>query len=128
MGESSGQATIGEGPIWTIVPRREFRIAPEAERRILGYEWLMQYLYEIVYDEMQRQRVSLRQLEVRPAWSNEYDDTTGVVIDVSIEGSVEQRFALWEVISSKIEALEAYMRPGDREFFTSSVSIIVNRK
>jgi hypothetical protein len=129
VGEASRQTTIGEEDIWTIMPQRTpVKASAEADRRMRGHGGLMERIYAIVYDEAQREHLSIHALKVRAAWSHEYDEETGVIIDVEIEGSAEQRFALWDRVSSQIEDLETSLRPDEHDFLTRCLSIIVNRR
>ncbi len=102
-------------------------ITPEVGQRLRGREKLLQTVYAIAHEEAQKQGIHLRKVTVRPAWSNEYDERTGVVVDVEIEGAADDRFSYWESVCTRLQDLESALPPQERDFLVNDLSFIVNR-
>lgn len=51
---------------------------PEAARRFSSHESLEQEVCALVKEEAQTRGLALLRIDVRPAWSHEYDEHTGV--------------------------------------------------
>ena len=127
-GETSGQATIGEGAVWTVTPQRTpVKVTAKAERRSQGYEKLLEELYIIIQDETRNADIPLTQIEVLANWSHEYVDETGIVIYIEIRGSSDDRFALWDALALRFTELEATLPDDERNFLMNNVSIEVER-
>ncbi len=125
---AGGHANTDAGPIWVITPQETpVKISPEAERRILGREQLLQRAYNIIRDEARNKSMPLSHVEVLSDWSNEYDEHTGVVIYVEMRGTADDRFALWDTLANRLEDLEGSLSPDERDFLKRRVSVVVNR-
>lgn len=125
---TSGHTNINEGPMWTITPQEApIKISSEADRRIRGHEDLLKKVYAIIQDEARNKSVPISHIEVLSDWSNEYDEQTGVVIYIEIQGAVDDRFALWDKIANRLEELEDSLLPDEHDFLVNNVSVVVNR-
>jgi len=102
-------------------------IVEEAKRRLQGHEDLIAQVHSIVKEEAARLNVVINGIIVRPAWSHEYQDLTGVVIEVKMTEHKDQRFALWDSISSKLDSLLDSLTSEERAFLTDNVSVVVNQ-
>lgn len=107
--------------------RKEKDISPEAERRFKGHERVVQKALSLAEKEAQARRISLLKIEVRPAWSHEYEERTGVVIDVEIKATPEERFSYWDAVCEKLDQLEDSLPPEERRFLNDDISFVVSR-
>jgi hypothetical protein len=101
-------------------------ISPAAQERISGNKSLVATVFGVIKEEVKHAAV-LPTITVRPAWSHEYEDLTGIVIEVEIEGDTEKRFTLWEAISSKLDALLDTISSEEQSFLTDNITVIVNQ-
>jgi hypothetical protein len=126
--DTSGHTNIDEGPIWIITPQEApVKISSEADQRIRGHENLLKKVYAIIQDEAGNKSVPLSHIEVLSDWSNEYDEQTGIVIYIQIQGTADDRFAFWDTIANSLEELEDSLLPDEHDFLISNVSVVVNR-
>jgi len=102
-------------------------IAPEAARCFRGHERIVQEVCSLAKEETQARGLVLLHIDVRPAWSHEYDERTGIVIDVEIRASSDERFSYWDAVCERLNELEETLSPEDRCFLNNEVSFIVNR-
>lgn len=128
--------SAGQFSVFTIVEaeRRKadkqkiaLEITDEAKRRLAGHEEVTEKLLSIVEKEASGLNITLKTITVRPAWSHEYEDYTGVVIDVEVAGNNNQRFALWDAISSKLDALLDSLTPEEQSFLADNISVVVTQ-
>ncbi len=101
-------------------------VSVEAERRVNRYRKTAQAVYSIIEGEAKRLNLSPT-VRVRSAWSHEYEDKTGIVIDVEIKGSNEERFSLWDSISVKLDHLADTLNKEEQVFLINDVSVVVVR-
>ena len=73
-------------------------IPDETARRLEGHEQLLEKLIVLIEGEATARSLSIIRIEVLPAWSHEYEEKTGIVIQVEVKATDEQRFSLWEGI------------------------------
>jgi hypothetical protein len=127
---ASGQAALltpdeetsrGLSPILTET------IDPEAARRFSGHERIVQKACSLAKEEAQARGLVLLHIDVRPVWSHEYDERTGIVIDVEIRASSDERFSYWDAVCERLNELEETLSPENRCFLNDEVSFIVNR-
>ncbi len=104
----------------------KIEILPDAKERLAGFASLSKQVYAVIKDEAQRHDV-VPIIAVRPSWSHEYEDRTGVVIEVEIKGDSEKRFNLWEAISAKLDDLLDSLSAEEQSFLTDRLSVIVNQ-
>lgn len=101
-------------------------ITPEAAARSRGHERIVQEVCSLAKEEAQARGLALLRIDVRPAWSHEYDERTGVVIDVEIRASSDERFSCWDVVCERLNELAESVPPEERCFLNDEVSLIVN--
>ncbi len=99
----------------------------EAEKRLANHSGLLEQLISIIETEANKLNIPVRKITARPAWSHEYDEETGVVIDIQITGSAVDRFRLWDAISEKIEKHQASFSEKENYFVAKEISFVVNR-
>jgi len=104
----------------------KIEILQAAQERLSGYGMLAEKVYAVIKGEAKRADV-LPSIVVRPSWSHEYEDRTGVVIEVEIKGDTEKRFNLWDAISSKLDAFLDSISAEEQSFLTDKLSVIVNQ-
>jgi hypothetical protein len=116
------------GGTWTIPSLAQPNMSPEARRRMLGYEHLMQRIYTLVQEEAKKQGLILYKIEVEPDWSHEYDEKTGIIVRAEIQGTSDDRFTFWDSIANRLEDLEQLLSPDECTFLTRSISVVINRR
>jgi hypothetical protein len=99
----------------------------EATRRLHGYERIVQEVCSLAKDEARARGLALLRIDVRPAWSHEYDERTGVVIDAEIQATADERFSYWDAVCERLNELEDSLPPEERRFLNDEVSFVVNR-
>jgi len=127
---TSGQVSpfpSAEEPFADSFPTTVAAIDPEAARRFRGHERIMHEVCSLAKEEAQSRGLTLLRIDVRPAWSHEYDEQTGVVIDVEIKASSDERFSYWDAVCERLNELEEAVPPEERGFLNDEVSLIVNR-
>jgi hypothetical protein len=126
--DTSGHTNTDKGSTWAIMPQKAPRkVSSEADQRIRGHEDLLKKVYAIIQDEARNKSVPISHIDVLSDWSNEFDEHTGVVIYIEIQGTADDRFALWDKIASSLEELEGSLLPDEYDFLISNVSVVVNR-
>ena len=100
---------------------------PEAVRRFSGHESAIQAVCSLAQEEAQARGLALLQIDVRPAWSHEYDERTGIVIDMEIRASSDERFSYWDAVCNRISDLEDLLPLKEKRFLQDQVSCVVNR-
>jgi hypothetical protein len=99
----------------------------EATRRLRGHERIVQKVCSLAKDEARARELALLHIDVRPAWSHEYDERTGVVIDAEIQATADERFSYWDAVCERLNELEDSLPPEERRFLNDEVSFVVNR-
>ncbi len=102
-------------------------ITDEAKRRLADREYLQEKLHSIMEEEASGLNISLKRIAVRPGWSHEYEDLSGVVIEVEMAGNDDQRFVLWDAISFRLDALLDSLTPDEQAFIANNVSVVVTQ-
>ena len=97
-------------------------IVDEAKKRLAGHEILARRLYELM-----EKQASARKIAVLPAWSHEYEERTGIVIDAEIEGSTDQRFSLWDTVCEQIYKLQKSLPKKESRFLSEDISFVFSR-
>jgi hypothetical protein len=69
----------------------------------------------------------LHKIEIRPAWSHEYDERTGIVIDIEIDAAAEERFSYWDAICERVNQLEVSLSPEEQRLLNDEISLRVSR-
>jgi len=111
----------------TLSPTLIESVSPEAARRLSGHESTVQAVCSLAKEEAQARGLSLLKIEVRPAWSHEYDERTGIVIDVEIRASSDERFSYWDAVCERLNELAESVSPEERCFLNDEVSLVVSR-
>jgi hypothetical protein len=104
----------------------KIEVFSDAQERLSGHTVLAEKVYSVIKEEAKRSDV-LPSIVVRPSWSHEYEDLTGIVIDVEIHGDDDKRFTLWDAISSKLDALLDSMSAEEQAFLMDNLSVVVNK-
>jgi hypothetical protein len=99
----------------------------EATRRLRGHERIVKEVCSFAKEEAQTRGLALLHIDVRPAWSHEYDERTGVVIDAEIQATADERFSYWDAVCERLNELEDSLPPEERRFLNDEVSFVVNR-
>lgn len=118
--EATEEGTINLSP--TIIET----MAPEAVRRFSGRERIVQSICALAKQEARARGLALLHIDVRPAWSHEYDERTGVVIDVEIKATTDERFSYWDVVCERISQLEDSLSPEEQRFLQDQAFFVVN--
>jgi hypothetical protein len=102
-------------------------VVDEAKKRLAGHEILARSLYELIARQASAREISVRKIVVLPAWSNEYEERTGIVIEAEIEGSTDQRFSLWDTVCEQIYKLQESLPEKESRFLSEDISFVVSR-
>jgi len=109
---ASGQAALltpDEETSRGLSPTLTETIDPEAARRFSDHERIVQEVCSLAKEEAQARGLTLLRIEVRPAWSHEYDERTGIVIDVEIRASSDERFSYWDTVCERLSYSEFHL-------------------
>jgi hypothetical protein len=98
----------------------------DARQRLIGHERLTARIYSLI-QELLFAFGTNGSIQVRPAWSHEYDDSTGVVIDVKITADDDLRFLLWDSLSEKLAALQG-ISEDEEKFLHNNISLFVTTR
>ena len=126
---ASGQASLfppAEEPSCDSFPVAVETSDPEAARRFRGHEKIVQEVCSLAKEEARARGLALLHIDVRPAWSHEYDERTGVVIDVEIKATTDEQFSYWDAVCERVSQLEDALSLEDRSFLTDEISLVVN--
>lgn len=124
------------GTAWWLknVPRAQGKlrftlelVSPEVSRRLKGYEQLVQSIYVLASQEAHRHGLTLYKIDIRPAWSHESDEHTGVVIDLEVKATADERFAYWDAVCERVSQLEAALSPDEQRFLSDDMALLVSR-
>jgi len=102
-------------------------VSPEVSRRLKGYEQLVQSIYVLASQEARRHGLTLYKIDIRPAWSHESDEHTGVVIDLEVKATADERFAYWDAVCERVSQLEAALSPEEQRFLGDDMALLVSR-
>jgi len=64
---------------------------------------------------------------VRAEWSHEYDDRTGVVVDVEVTRVKRVPFSYWKELNNRLDEIAASLAPADKSWLDREVSLTVIR-
>jgi hypothetical protein len=98
-------------------------IVPDVEQRLIGHRSLVLQICSLIQEQIEAFQISAR-IRVRPAWSHEYEDRTGIVVDVEANVDDDRRFVLWDAISTKVATL-SNLSEDDRSFLNNNISVFV---
>ena len=87
-------------------PSASLEVVDEAKKRLAGHEILARRLYELIEKQASDRKIPVRKIAVLPAWSREFEERTGIVIEAEIEGTTDERFSLWDTVCEQIGKLQ----------------------
>lgn len=116
-----------ETPSYDLPPVAVETIDSEATRRLHGHERIMQEVCSLAKAEARARGLTLLCIDVRPAWSHEYDEGTGVVINAEIQATANERFLYWDAVCERINEMEDSLLPEERRLLNDEVSFVVQR-
>ena len=117
--ENAGVITLSTA---TIQP-----MSLEVRRRLRGHEHLVQTICALTRYQAAVRGLMLRTIGLRPAWSHESDEQTGIVIDIEVKATVDDRCAYVDAVCEQIHQLEASLSPEDQHFLNDEIFLIVSR-
>ena len=88
---------------------------------------LLLKIVSLVSEEAKRQKIDLGGIEVRPAWSNEYEENSAVVLDVEVDIEAEHRFLFWESLGERLNSMTNSLSLRETFFLQENLSLIVSR-
>ena len=88
---------------------------------------MLETLVFVAEQEASARGISLLKIDVLPAWSHEYEERSGVVIQVEVRSTDEQRFGFWEGMSERMDSLQDTLAPEENDFLTDEISVIVDQ-
>jgi hypothetical protein len=100
---------------------------PEVKKRLAGHEQLVNSICALVRQEARDRGLALSTIDIRPAWSHESDEQTGVIIDVEVKATTDERFSYWDGVSERTHQLDASLSPEEKQFLNDDVSLVVSR-
>lgn len=103
------------------------QISTDAERRVAKHKGLVGRLVSTIVTEAKKLDIRLLKVTVTPAWSHEYEETNGVVMEAEIKGNADERFLLWDSVGERIGVLQDLVGDTERQFLTEQVSFVVTR-
>jgi hypothetical protein len=92
-----------------------------------GHEKLAQTIGVLARKEAQAHELALLKIDIRPAWSHESNEQTGIVIDVEVKATASERFSYWDVVCERLHQLEASLSPEEQRFLNDDIALIVSR-
>src|SRR5579864_1932855 len=113
-----------------LIPSRPQRIdtpGTEVGQRIAGREEILERVCELAQSQAAKQRVEVKKVGIRPAWSHEYDEKTGVVVDVDVVASNDERFSYWEALGESLAELADTLPSVDANWLQKELSLTVIR-
>ncbi len=123
----SSLSTPAEKVTRSVSPTIDVTIDPEATRRFQGHEGVVQKVCALATEEAQARGLVLHYLDVRPAWSHEYDERTGVVVDAAVEASTDEQFSYWDAVGERLTQLEDTLPLEERSFLVKEISFVVSQ-
>jgi hypothetical protein len=103
------------------------RLPGTSAQHVEQYNEVVQMVRKLAQEEADARGLTIKKIDVRPAWSHEYDTRSGVVIDVGIKSTAEERFAYWDAVCERIYQLEGALSAEARNYLINDVSFIVSR-
>jgi len=102
-------------------------VGAEAVNRIAGREALLGRICKLAKAEAAERSLRVNKLSIHAAWSHEYDEQTGVIVDIDVTASDEDRFSYWEALNERLDELAASLSQPDRDWLQSDLSLTVVR-
>lgn len=109
------------------ITNRADLLSPEVPERMSGHEPLVSKVCGLATEEAKKHNLSVLNVKVRSDWAHEYEETAGIVVDVKIKATNDERFSYWEAVCERIESLSASLSPEEQNFLNSHLSLAVRR-
>lgn len=122
---SSPQAEERLGTVG-LAPTAIETISTDAAQRIKDHEKIVREVCSLAREEAQARGLALLRIDVRPAWSHEYEERTGIVIDVEIRASSDERFSYWDAVCERLSLLQDSLPPEEQRFLQDQAFLVVN--
>jgi hypothetical protein len=98
---------------------------PEAILRYEHHRKLVSEICKIIGEIARARAVALERVDIRPAWSHEYEETRGIVVDIEVHSPTEQALAYWQALSETLEQRALTFDAASRDFLAEHVSVMV---
>ena len=108
-------------------PSASLEVVDEAKKRLAGHENLARGLYELIEKQASDRKIPVRKIAVLPAWSHEYEERTGIVIEAEIEGTTDERFSLWDTVCEQIGKPQKSLPEKESRFLSQDIFFVVSR-
>ena len=98
---------------------------PEALLRYHHHRRLVSEICEMLGQIARERAVALERVDIRPAWSHEYEETRGMVVDIEVRSPTEEALAYWQLLSETLEQRALTFDAASRRFLEENVSVMV---
>ncbi|HXR36081.1 MAG TPA: hypothetical protein VN754_09055 [Candidatus Binataceae bacterium] len=98
---------------------------PEAILRYKHHRRLVSEICQMLGQIARERAVALERVDIRPAWSHEYEETRGIVVDIEVRSPTEEALAYWPLLSATLEQRALTFDAASRKFLEENVSIMV---
>jgi hypothetical protein len=105
----------------------ERTVLPEATKRLAGYEKVLDKVCFLAEEEARARGLTLVRINIRPTWSHESEERTGVVIDAEVKATAEEQSRYWDAVCERLTQLEESASPEEYRFLTNDVFFVVSR-
>jgi hypothetical protein len=106
---------------------RQIEIHSEAAQRTQGHEELVKKICTVAEEEAQRCGISLLSMRIRPSWSHESNEQTGIVIDAAVNAPSNERNHYWDAVCEQMSRLESSLPSAESDFLSNEIFFIVSR-
>ncbi len=127
MRHDGGEERVMGQPPRGVVEVIADSISTQAAKRIAGREEVVVRICELARAQAAKRNLRVNEISVHAAWSHEYDENTGVVVDVDVTASDEDRFSYWEALNERLDELAASLPQNDSDWLQSELSLTVIR-
>jgi hypothetical protein len=102
-------------------------VSAETAKRIAGREEILIRFRQMAESAAMQHGTRVVRVNIRPTWSHEYEERSGVAVDLDVVASDEARFAYWEALDECIDKLAQSLPLADRNWLENEVSLTVIR-
>lgn len=127
MQHEGGEERVTGQPPRDVVESIADSISAQAAKRIAGREEVVGRICEVARAQAAKHNLRVNEISIHAAWSHEYDENTGVVVDVNVTASDEDRFSYWEALNEGLDELAASLPQNDCDWLQSELSLTVIR-
>lgn len=99
-------------------------IRPEARERYHGHEAAVAFVLRCANEAARLHSIVMTRIDVRPAWSHEYDDD-GTIVEIQVRDSAEARSIYWDSVCEEMDRQAEYLTLSDALFIEDKLSVIV---